>query len=238
MGSRQVSPMLIPEQRLSPVLAFVDTLSVSSQWFNHVRLLGSHLTHWKCALSATLTTVAFDHSSLRWFAASPCRAAAEDLPPSLVQHRLRWIPLLHGVLLQRSWRTVVSRSSSSGFAATSGIASTTTTGVAPARLAEAFRALLDTHLVETVTLAAVGRQFGESPAHLVRCFTRTFGVAPHAYRIGRRIEMARLQLLDGRPAADVAVSAGFYDQSHFTRHFKRLVGTTPGRYISNRTAVI
>lgn len=101
-------------------------------------------------------------------------------------------------------------------------------------LAEELRALLDAHVVEKLTLAAASRQLGASPAHLVRCFTGTFGVAPHAYRIGRRIEIARLQLLDGRPAADVAVSVGFYDQSHFTRHFKRLVGTTPGRYISNR----
>lgn len=101
-------------------------------------------------------------------------------------------------------------------------------------LAEELRALLDARVVETLTLAAAGRQLGASPAHLVRCFTRTFGLAPHAYRIGRRIEIARLQLLDGRPVADVALSVGFYDQSHFTRHFKRLVGTTPGRYISNR----
>lgn len=101
-------------------------------------------------------------------------------------------------------------------------------------LAEELRALLDAHVVETMTLAAVGRKLGASPAHLVRCFTRTFGLAPHAYRIGRRIEIARLQLLDGQPAADVAVSVGFYDQAHFIRHFKRLVGITPGRYISNR----
>jgi AraC-like DNA-binding protein len=101
-------------------------------------------------------------------------------------------------------------------------------------LAEELRALLDAHLVEKLTLAAASRQLEASPAHLIRCFTRTFGLAPHAYRLGRRIEMARLQLLDGRPAADVAVSVGFYDQSHFTRHFKRLVGTTPGRYVSNR----
>ena len=102
------------------------------------------------------------------------------------------------------------------------------------RLAEELRALLDAHLVERLTLAAASRQLGASPAHLVRCFSRTFGLAPHAYRIGRRIEIARLQLLDGRPTADVAVGVGFYDQSHFTRHFRRLVGTTPGRYISNR----
>jgi len=99
-----------------------------------------------------------------------------------------------------------------------------------AQLAEEFRALLDEHVAETLTLAEVGQQLGASSAHLVRCFTRTFGVAPHAYRLSRRIEMARQQLLDGRPAADVALGVGFYDQSHFTRHFKRLVGTTPGRY--------
>jgi AraC-like DNA-binding protein len=102
------------------------------------------------------------------------------------------------------------------------------------RLADELRALLDARPAEALTLAAAGRQIGASPGHLVRCFTRTFGLAPHAYRIGRRVELARQRLLDGWPAADVAVSVGFYDQSHFTRHFKRLVGTTPGRYASGR----
>jgi AraC-like DNA-binding protein len=99
-------------------------------------------------------------------------------------------------------------------------------------LAEQLRALLDADLAAPLTLAAAGRSLGASPAHLVRCFTRTFGVPPHAYRLGRRIELARRRLLDGQPAADVALAAGFYDQAHFTRHFKRHVGTTPGRYAS------
>jgi AraC-like DNA-binding protein len=106
----------------------------------------------------------------------------------------------------------------------------------PARsnaLAEQLRALMDAHLADCITLASAGRLLGASPAHLVRSFTQTFGVAPHAYLLGRRIESARLQLLDGRPASDVAVDVGFYDQSHFTRHFKRYVGTTPGRYANN-----
>ena len=97
-------------------------------------------------------------------------------------------------------------------------------------LAERLRELLDTHEFEVVTLAAAGELLGASPAHLVRCFSQTFGIAPHAYALGRRIEAARQRLLDGEPIARVAASVGFCDQAHFTRHFKRHVGTTPGRY--------
>ena len=97
-------------------------------------------------------------------------------------------------------------------------------------LAEQLRALLDDHILEPLTLAAAGRLLGASPTHLVRNFTQAFGLAPHAYRLGRRIEIARQRLLEGQPLADVAVSVGFYDQPHFTRHFKRHVGATPGRY--------
>lgn len=97
-------------------------------------------------------------------------------------------------------------------------------------LAERLRELLDSHAFEAITLAAAGDLLGASPAHLVRCFTQTFGIAPHAYVLGRRIEAARPRLLDGEPIARVAASVGFVDQSHLTRHFKRHVGTTPGRY--------
>jgi AraC-like DNA-binding protein len=97
-------------------------------------------------------------------------------------------------------------------------------------LAERLRELLDAHELEVITLAAAGNLLGASPAHLVRCFSRTFGIAPHAYVLGRRIEAARQRLLDGEPIARVAAGVGFCDQAHFTRHFKRHVGTTPGRY--------
>jgi AraC-like DNA-binding protein len=105
-------------------------------------------------------------------------------------------------------------------------------------LAEQLRALLDTHLLETWTLASASEQLAASPAHLVRSFSRTFGVAPHAFQLGRRIEVARQWLLDGRPVTEVAVAAGFHDQSHFTRHFKRHVGTTPGRYATDPRCVV
>lgn len=97
-------------------------------------------------------------------------------------------------------------------------------------LATALRDLLDARPFAPVTLAAAGTELGASPTHLVRCFTRAFGVPPHRYAVGRRIDAARRQLLDGRPPAEVAAAVGFHDQSHLARHFRHHVGTTPGRY--------
>jgi hypothetical protein len=64
------------------------------------------------------------------------------------------------------------------------------------------------------------------------CFSRRFGIAPHRYLLARRIDAARGRLLDGEPIAQVATGVGFHNQAHLTRHFKRHVGTTPGRYAS------
>jgi AraC-like DNA-binding protein len=100
----------------------------------------------------------------------------------------------------------------------------------PGRLAGDLRDLLDERLFERTTLAEAGRDLGASPSHLVRCFTGAFGIAPHQYVTARRIEAARRRLLDGQPIALVAAGVGFYDQAHFTRQFKRHVGTPPGRY--------
>jgi len=101
-------------------------------------------------------------------------------------------------------------------------------------VASDLRDLLDEHRFEPFTLAEAGWALHVSPAHLVRCFTRAFGIAPHRYLIARRIDAARGRLLDGEPAAQVAASVGFHDQAHLTRHFKRHVGTTPARYASAR----
>lgn len=69
-------------------------------------------------------------------------------------------------------------------------------------------------------------------AHLVRTFSREFGIAPHQYLVTRRIDRARRLLLAGGPPHAVAAATGFHDQSHLTRHFKRVVGTTPARNAS------
>lgn len=97
-------------------------------------------------------------------------------------------------------------------------------------LADRLRQLLDAHWFEPVTLAAAAAALDANPTHLVRSFSRTFGVSPHAYVVGRRVDEARHRLLEGEPPALVAAQTGFHDQAHLTRHFKRHVGTTPGRF--------
>ncbi len=97
-------------------------------------------------------------------------------------------------------------------------------------VASDLRDLLDERRFGSLTLAEAGCILHVSPAHLVRCFSRRFGIAPHRYLLGRRIDAARGRLLQGEPIAQVATGVGFHDQAHLTRHFKRHVGTTPARY--------
>jgi AraC-like DNA-binding protein len=79
-------------------------------------------------------------------------------------------------------------------------------------------------------LIDLARELGTHPSHLVRAFRRAYGLPPHRYVVARRLDRARRLLLDGRPIAEVAVATGFHDQPHLTRHFRALLGTTPGAF--------
>lgn len=81
---------------------------------------------------------------------------------------------------------------------------------------------------ETVTLEQLAAIAGLSRFHFLRAFTREFGLPPHAYQTRLRVEKARLLLQTGMPISEINV--GFSDQSHLTRHFKRINGVTPGQY--------
>jgi AraC-like DNA-binding protein len=100
----------------------------------------------------------------------------------------------------------------------------------PDRLAADLMDLLDSHMVDGLALREAAALLHAHPAHLVRSFTRAYGLPPHRYLTGRRVEAARGRLLAGEPVAQVATAVGFHDQAHLHRHFTRLVGTTPGRY--------
>jgi len=97
-------------------------------------------------------------------------------------------------------------------------------------IAARFRELLDEHLTEPLNLEWAATMLSRSASHLIRSFTHEFGVSPYAYVVGRRIDTARALLLHGARPADVALRVGFYDQAHFTRHFKKHTSTTPARF--------
>jgi AraC family transcriptional regulator len=74
-----------------------------------------------------------------------------------------------------------------------------------------------------------------SPFHLARLFKQCLGVSPHQYLIQVRVNSARWLLSAGsgeRSLAEVATAVGFADQSHLTRHFKRVTGMTPRQFRS------
>ncbi|GGU51517.1 AraC family transcriptional regulator [Lentzea flava] len=98
-------------------------------------------------------------------------------------------------------------------------------------LADRLRQLLDASLPSGISLAEASERLQTSPTHLVRAFSRRFGLPPHRYLTGRRVDLARGYLVEGRSAAEAAVLAGFHDQSHLTRHFRRVLGTSPGRFV-------
>jgi AraC-like DNA-binding protein len=97
-------------------------------------------------------------------------------------------------------------------------------------LAEAVRAALEADLTGRPSIAAIADGLGVGATTATRAFRAAFGIPPHAYVLGRRLEIARGRLLAGQPLADVAFETGFSDQAHLTNRFRRFQGVSPGRY--------
>lgn len=67
-------------------------------------------------------------------------------------------------------------------------------------------------------------------SYLIRVFRQAVGMPPYNYLTQIRVRKAKQLLEQGMSVADVAIAVGMSDQSHLTRHFKRIVGITPGHY--------
>jgi len=100
---------------------------------------------------------------------------------------------------------------------------------------ERARAFLDDRraIVRSAELEAVT---GLSRYELARQFRAAYGTSPYRYSLMRRLDFARSRLGGGMPLAELALTAGFADQAHFTRMFRSAFGVTPGRYARLRRA--
>ena len=81
-----------------------------------------------------------------------------------------------------------------------------------------------------VDVGAVAQEFGLHPHYLISLFKDAVGLPPHQYQIAQRIDRARRLLDDELSLSSVASTAGFSDQSHLNRFFKRAYAMTPGAY--------
>lgn len=101
----------------------------------------------------------------------------------------------------------------------------------PPRWLEEAREFLHAHFAEGLDVETIAQVVDIHPAHLVRAFRRQYRCTMGDYVRNLRIEFACRQLSLGRVSlADIALAAGFSDQSHFCKTFKRIIGLTPTQY--------
>lgn len=93
------------------------------------------------------------------------------------------------------------------------------------------RAFIDANYRGSLNLGSLARTARVHPAHLSKSFSRSFGCTIGDYVRGLRIDFARRQMESSElTLSEIAIAAGFADQSHFTKTFKRIVGKSPSEY--------
>jgi AraC family transcriptional regulator len=101
----------------------------------------------------------------------------------------------------------------------------------PPRWLRQARELLHDEFAQSLSLDAIAHAVGVHPAHLAREFHRHYRRTIGEYLRDLRLEHVRRELATSNaPLAEVAASAGFFDQSHFSRVFKRHTGLTPTEF--------
>jgi len=91
--------------------------------------------------------------------------------------------------------------------------------------------LLRSRLADPISLDDLAVHTGVDKFHLCRAFRAQVGLPPHSYLTQLRIARAKQLLAAGMKPSDIAPRIGMYDQSQLNRHFRRIVGTTPARYL-------
>ena len=105
------------------------------------------------------------------------------------------------------------------------------------RSVKTVRDYLKSHYAENISLSELASAANLSRFYLLRVFRNQMGVPPHEYQTQVRITQARKLLRKGHSILDTAFETGFFDQSHFSRNFKRITGRTPGQYLSESNIV-
>jgi AraC family transcriptional regulator len=93
------------------------------------------------------------------------------------------------------------------------------------------RELLHDECSEPLQITEMARQLGVHPVYFARAFRQAFRCTPGEYLMCCRLRKGMALLRDAKlPLSNVALEAGFFDQSHFTRAFRAHFGITPRAY--------
>lgn len=92
---------------------------------------------------------------------------------------------------------------------------------------------IQANLNTDLSLQQIAASVRLSPFHFARLFKRATGYSPYQFVLKLRIERAKHLLMRRESLAKVAIDCGFFDQSHFTAHFKRFCGVTPRQFASH-----
>jgi AraC-like DNA-binding protein len=103
---------------------------------------------------------------------------------------------------------------------------------------ERVREFIAAHAHEQIRASTLEAVAGSDRYTIARGFRRAFGTSPDRYRTQRRLALARCAIEAGEPLARAAAAAGFADQSHLTRQFKRTYGFTPARWLALTRTVV
>jgi transcriptional regulator GlxA family with amidase domain len=104
-------------------------------------------------------------------------------------------------------------------------------GGLPPRALQRVREYIAAHLEHKISNDVLAEIAGLSTCHFARAFKQSEGMSPHRYVLQSRVKRAQ-ELLAGTAMrlSEIALAAGFSDQSHCTRCFRELTGVTPGTY--------
>lgn len=91
---------------------------------------------------------------------------------------------------------------------------------------------IQNNLCNAITLSDISKAIGYNEFYIIRVFKKKFGLTPHAFLINKRVEKARQELTQNRDInlSQLSCDVGFYDQSHFSKVFKRVFAKTPNNY--------
>lgn len=92
---------------------------------------------------------------------------------------------------------------------------------------------LTNHFSDSLPLDSLAKDLYISKYYLIRKCKRNLGLTPHKFHLQNRIRKAQNLLVTNKSVTEASVNTGFYDQSHFDRSFKNIVGISPTEYLAS-----